>query len=95
MIESQYVSCHVQVFVYRWMRWSPSTFHVMFRCLFTLQVDVIESQYGGLLDTINSTRDFEAVKLAHEHFLAALLAQSFVHMKSVSTLPWSMVNGPW
>ncbi|PVD20069.1 hypothetical protein C0Q70_20563 [Pomacea canaliculata] len=49
-----------------------------------LQVDVIESQYGLLLDKINSTRDFEAVKLAHEHFLAALLAQSFVHMKSVS-----------
>ncbi|KAK7475136.1 hypothetical protein BaRGS_00033628 [Batillaria attramentaria] len=49
-----------------------------------LQVDVIESQYGLLLDQINSTRDFEAVKLAHEQFLAALLAQSFVHMKSVS-----------
>nr|KAG5690685.1 hypothetical protein BaRGS_013471 [Batillaria attramentaria] len=47
-----------------------------------LQVDVIESQYGLLLDQINSTRDFEAVKLAHEQFLAALLAQSFVHMKS-------------
>ncbi|XP_076444201.1 gamma-tubulin complex component 4-like [Babylonia areolata] len=49
-----------------------------------LQVDVIESQYGLLLETINTTRDFEAVKLAHEHFLAALLSQSFVHMKSVS-----------
>ena len=52
----------------------------------SLQVDVIESQYGLLLDTINSTRDFEAIKLAHEHFLAALLAQSFVHMKSVSAV---------
>ncbi|ESP01051.1 hypothetical protein LOTGIDRAFT_55038, partial [Lottia gigantea] len=49
-----------------------------------LQVDVIESQYGILLDKINSTRDFEAVKVAHENFLSALLAQSFVHMKSVS-----------
>lgn len=54
--------------------------------LFSQQVDVIESQYGLLLDKINSTRDFEAVKLAHEHFLAALLAQSFVHMKSVCPL---------
>ena len=45
---------------------------------------MIESQYGILLDKISSTRDYEAVKLAHDHFLSALLAQSFVHMKSVS-----------
>lgn len=57
----------------------------VFICIFGhLQVDVIESQYGLLLEKINSTRDFEAVKLAHEHFLSALLSQSFVHMKSVS-----------
>ncbi|RUS76183.1 hypothetical protein EGW08_016061 [Elysia chlorotica] len=49
-----------------------------------LQVDVIESQYKVLVDKINSTRDFEAAKLAHEHFLSSLLAQSFVHMKTVS-----------
>ncbi|XP_071167808.1 gamma-tubulin complex component 4-like [Mytilus edulis] len=49
-----------------------------------LQVDVIESQYGILVDKIQSTRDFEAVRLAHDQFLSALLAQSFVHMKSVS-----------
>ncbi|KAL5004702.1 hypothetical protein ScPMuIL_018158 [Solemya velum] len=49
-----------------------------------LQVDVIESQYGILLEKINTTRDFEAVKLGHDQFLSALLAQSFVHMKSVS-----------
>ncbi|XP_059164768.1 gamma-tubulin complex component 4-like [Physella acuta] len=48
-----------------------------------LQVDVIESQYKILLDKINSTKDFEAAKLAHEHFLSSLLAQSFVHMKTV------------
>ena len=80
---------------YGWTWWNLD---VQERCSFTggsgdlpyvscicLQVDVIESQYGLLLDTINSTRDFEAIKLAHEHFLAALLAQSFVHMKSVSS----------
>ena len=49
-----------------------------------LKVDVIESQYGILVDKIQSTRDFEAVKLAHDQFLSALLAQSFVHMRSVS-----------
>ncbi|KAH9499205.1 Gamma-tubulin complex component 4 [Bulinus truncatus] len=48
-----------------------------------LQVDVIESQYKILLDKINSTKDFEAVKLAHENFLSSLLTQSFVHMKTV------------
>ena len=45
---------------------------------------MIESQYGILLDKINSTRDYEAVKLAHVQFLSALLAQSFVHMRQVS-----------
>ncbi|KAK3609174.1 hypothetical protein CHS0354_013711 [Potamilus streckersoni] len=49
-----------------------------------LQVDVIESQFGILVDKIKSTRDFEAVRLAHDHFLMTLLSQSFVHMKSVS-----------
>ncbi|XP_052795876.1 gamma-tubulin complex component 4-like isoform X1 [Mya arenaria] len=49
-----------------------------------LQVDVIESQYGILVDKISNTRDYEAVKVAHDHFLSALLAQSFVHMKAVA-----------
>ncbi|XP_069138118.1 gamma-tubulin complex component 4-like [Argopecten irradians] len=49
-----------------------------------LQVDVIESQYGILVDKINSTRDFEAVRLAHDQFLSALLSQSFIHSKPVS-----------
>ena len=44
---------------------------------------MIESQYKVLLDKINSTKDFEAAKLAHEHFLSSLLSQSFVHMKTV------------
>ncbi|KAK7116694.1 gamma-tubulin complex component 4-like [Littorina saxatilis] len=57
-----------------------------------LQVDVIESQYNALLDTINTTRDFEAIKLAHEHFLAALLAQSFVHMKPVSSCLYEILD---
>ena len=48
---------------------------------------MIESQYGILLDKINSTRDYEAVKLAHDQFLSALLAQSFVHMRQVCGTP--------
>ena len=51
-----------------------------------------ESQYGILLDKISSTRDYEAVKLAHDHFLSALLAQSFVHMRSVSRYCIKMYN---
>ena len=50
-----------------------------------LQVDVIDSQYSALIDKIKTTRDFEAVRLAHDQFLSALLSQSFVHMKPVST----------
>ncbi|XP_041369156.1 gamma-tubulin complex component 4-like [Gigantopelta aegis] len=50
-----------------------------------LQVDVIESQFGILLDKINSTQDFEVIKVLHEQFLTSLLSQSFVHMKSVSS----------
>ncbi|XP_074651183.1 gamma-tubulin complex component 4-like [Tubulanus polymorphus] len=49
-----------------------------------LQVDVIESQYSILLGKIEATHDFEAIRLAHDQFLAALLVQSFLHMKTVS-----------
>ncbi|KAK3797703.1 hypothetical protein RRG08_054720 [Elysia crispata] len=57
-----------------------------------LQVDVIESQYKVLVDKINSTKDFEAAKLAHEHFLSSLLAQSFVHMKTVSSCLYEILD---
>lgn len=57
-----------------------------------LQVDVIESQYKVLMDKINSTKDFEAAKLAHEHFLSSLLAQSFVHMKTVSSCLYEILD---
>ncbi|XP_056269260.1 gamma-tubulin complex component 4 [Pseudoliparis swirei] len=48
-----------------------------------LQVDVLESQFSQLLQLINSTRDFESVRLAHDHFLSNLLAQSFILLKPV------------
>ncbi|XP_070619651.1 gamma-tubulin complex component 4 [Erythrolamprus reginae] len=46
-----------------------------------LQVDVLESQFSQLLQQINSTRDFESIRLAHDHFLSNLLAQSFILLK--------------
>ncbi|XP_012692054.1 gamma-tubulin complex component 4 [Clupea harengus] len=48
-----------------------------------LQVDVLESQFAHLLQQINSTRDFESIRLAHDHFLSNLLAQSFILLKPV------------
>lgn len=51
---------------------------------FPPQVDVLESQFSQLLQLINSTRDFESIRLAHDHFLSNLLAQSFILLKPVS-----------
>ncbi|NP_001266723.1 gamma-tubulin complex component 4 [Pan troglodytes] len=48
-----------------------------------LQVDVLESQFSQLLHQVNSTRDFESIRLAHDHFLSNLLAQSFILLKPV------------
>lgn len=48
-----------------------------------LQVDVLESQFSQLLHQIHSTRDFESIRLAHDHFLSNLLAQSFILLKPV------------
>lgn len=48
-----------------------------------LQVDVLESQFSQLLQQINSTRDFESIRLAHDHFISNLLAQSFILLKPV------------
>ncbi len=53
-------------------------------CIF--KVDVIESQFSILQDKIHATRDFEAIRYAHENFLTSLLNQSFLLMKPVSIL---------
>lgn len=45
---------------------------------------MLESQFSQLLQQINSTRDFESIRLAHDHFLSNLLAQSFILLKPVS-----------
>ncbi|KAK2547819.1 Gamma-tubulin complex component 4 [Acropora cervicornis] len=49
-----------------------------------LQVDVLETQYSQLVEKINNTRDFEAIRLAHDHFITTLMAQSFLLMKPVN-----------
>ncbi|XP_035667416.1 gamma-tubulin complex component 4-like isoform X2 [Branchiostoma floridae] len=48
-----------------------------------LQVDVLETQFSQLVEKIQATRDFENIRLAHDQFLASLLAQSFILMKPV------------
>ena len=48
------------------------------------QVDVIESQCAVLHDKIAKTQDFETIRFAHDSFLNALLAQSFLLTKPVS-----------
>ena len=48
------------------------------------QVDVIESQCAVLQDKIAKTQDFETIRFAHDSFLNALLAQSFLLTKPVS-----------
>ncbi|XP_028399021.1 gamma-tubulin complex component 4-like [Dendronephthya gigantea] len=49
-----------------------------------LQVDVLEAQYSNLLERINSTRDFETLRLAHDQFITTLHAQAFLLMRQVS-----------
>lgn len=49
-----------------------------------LQVDVHETQYSQLVEKINSTRNFESIRLAHDHFITTMMAQSFLLMKPVS-----------
>ena len=48
-----------------------------------LQVDVLETQYSILLDKINSTKDFETLRLAHDQFITTLHAQSFLLTRQV------------
>lgn len=52
-------------------------------CMF-LKVDVLETQYSQLVEKIKNTRDFEAIRLAHDHFITTLMAQSFLLMKPVN-----------
>lgn len=62
-------------------------------CVTVSQVDVLESQFSQLLHQINSTRDFESIRLAHDHFLSNLLAQSFILLKPVSINYWLVSSG--
>ncbi|XP_072031509.1 gamma-tubulin complex component 4-like [Amphiura filiformis] len=49
-----------------------------------MQVDVLETQFSQLVDKVRSTRDFEAVRFAHDQFITSLMAQCFLLMKPVN-----------
>jgi len=48
-----------------------------------LQVDVIESQFSVMLNKMQATRDYEAIRLAHDQFLSSLHSHCFMHIKPV------------
>ena len=48
------------------------------------QVDVLETQFSQLLNTVSSTHDYETIKHAHEKYLTTLHSQLFLTQPSVS-----------
>lgn len=50
-----------------------------------VQVDVIESQFSLLLESIRSTHDFETIQQAHCNFISSLFRQLFLQTPSVSS----------
>ena len=50
-----------------------------------IQVDVIESQFSLLLESIRSTHDFETIQQAHCNFISSIFRQLFLQTPSVST----------
>ena len=50
-----------------------------------VQVDVIESQFSLLLESIRLTHDFETIQQAHCNFISSLFRQLFLQMPSVSS----------
>lgn len=69
------------------LRWPRTARRLRGLAAVCAQVDVLESQFSQLLQQINSTRDFESIRLAHDHFLSNLLAQSFILLKPVCGRP--------
>lgn len=51
-----------------------------------LQVDVVEAQYQTMVDRVAAADDFAEARRAHRSFLAALTAQSFLDLASVSSI---------
>jgi len=49
-----------------------------------VHVDVIESQFSLLLESIHSTHDFETIQQAHCSFISSLFRQLFLQTPSVS-----------
>jgi gamma-tubulin complex component 4 len=52
-----------------------------------LQVDVLESQWSKLYDSVKASRDFEEVRILHDKYLASITEQFFLnHPKVLRTL---------
>ena len=51
-----------------------------------IQVDVIEPEFQKLLQTINSSTDFNKCTRAHRQYLAAVMAHSFLDVGSIMTI---------
>ncbi|GAB6032472.1 Gamma-tubulin complex component 4 [Chamberlinius hualienensis] len=49
-----------------------------------LQVDVLESQFCNLLHKVNSTRDFEKIKVDHVSFINNIVMRTFISVGKVS-----------
>lgn len=56
------------------------------RACVLLQVDVIEAQSSKLVECIGNAQDFSEAERAHQHFLDAIVTQSFLDMKAISTM---------
>lgn len=50
------------------------------------QVDVIEAQSSKLVECIANAQDFSEAERAHQNFLNAIVTQSFLDMKAISTM---------
>ncbi|XP_014671530.1 PREDICTED: gamma-tubulin complex component 4-like [Priapulus caudatus] len=57
-----------------------------------LMVDVLETQFATLVSKIQSTKDFEAIRLAHDSFLTSIQAQCFLLLKPVSYCIGEILN---
>lgn len=51
-----------------------------------IHVDVIETEYKKMVETIGETTDFNACALAHRQYLASVVAHSFIDVGSIMTI---------
>lgn len=69
-------------------------FSLIMTYLLLSQVDVLETQFQQLVDKIQATRDFEAIRLAHDSFLTSIQAQCFLLLKPVCSIVLMLFYNP-